>query len=81
MVQAFVITLREGVEIALVVAIILSYLRKTGQEALGRVVFAGMAAALLTSLIGGWGLSLWVFNHDVLEGALTLPEASVARMR
>jgi len=34
MVQAFVITLREGLEAFLIVAISLAYLRKTGRQAL-----------------------------------------------
>lgn len=74
--QAFVITLREGVEIALVLAIVLTYLRKTGQEALRRWVYMGVTCALAVSVVGGMALSQLEFNHDVIEGALMLVAAA-----
>ena len=50
MFEALVVTLREGVEAALVVGIILAYLKKTGRENLARSVFQGLAAGVAGSL-------------------------------
>ncbi|HEY9748188.1 MAG TPA: FTR1 family protein [Allocoleopsis sp.] len=56
----FVITLREGVEAALVVGIVLAYLKKAQQSRLNRWVYGGVGAGLLASaLVGilfGWGM-------------------------
>src|SRR5258706_405683 len=51
MIEAFVITLREGVEAALVVCLALAYLKKTGRPELGRTVWTGVVLAAL--LAGG----------------------------
>jgi high-affinity iron transporter len=53
MLQMFVITLREGIEAFLIVAIALAYLRKTGRDALVPAVFWGTAAGVTLSLILG----------------------------
>ena len=44
-----IISLREGVEAALIIAIMLSYLRKTNQSDLRRYVISGTAVAILAS--------------------------------
>ncbi|HEY3885029.1 MAG TPA: FTR1 family protein [Vicinamibacterales bacterium] len=54
MVQAFVITLREGLEALLIVAISLAYLRKTDRRALIPAVHWGIAASIALS-----NQSLW----------------------
>ena len=46
MIQAFIITLREGVEAALIVGITLAYLRKIGRDDLRRTVYAALVAAV-----------------------------------
>jgi high-affinity iron transporter len=46
----FVITLREGVEAALVVGIVLAYLKKSGKTTLNAWVYAGIGAGLLASV-------------------------------
>ena len=52
--------LREGVEAALIVSIILAYLARTGnRQAFGRV-WIGVAAAVVTSLGAGFALFTWV---------------------
>lgn len=51
----FVITLREGVEAALVVGIVLAYLSNAGQQRLNPAVWAGIAAGLLGSVLVGVG--------------------------
>ena len=53
MLQMFVITLREGIEAFLIVAIALAYLRKTGRDALVPAVFWGTGAGVALSLILG----------------------------
>ncbi|MGV0023507.1 FTR1 family iron permease [Phormidesmis priestleyi] len=49
----FVITLREGVEAALVVGIVLAYLKKAKQRHLNSWVYGGVAAGLMASAIVG----------------------------
>lgn len=48
--EALIITLREGIEAALVVGIVLAYLKKTGKEGLNRFVYVGLGLAALASL-------------------------------
>ncbi len=50
MLAAAVIGFREGLEAALIVGIILGYLRKTGQSARNRSALAGVAAAIALSI-------------------------------
>ena len=52
MLEAMVVTLREGVEAALVVGIVLAYLRKTERGHLSRYVYRGLWAAVLVSILG-----------------------------
>jgi high-affinity iron transporter len=64
-----VITLREGIEAFLIVAIAAAYLRKTGRDALLSAVWAGTGVALLLSIaVGGWLLEYAV--QPVYEGWL-----------
>jgi high-affinity iron transporter len=53
----FVVTLREGVEAALVVGIVLAYLQKAEQTRLNPWVYAGIGAGLLTSVLVGIGFN------------------------
>ena len=80
MLQAFVITLREGIEAFLIVAISLAYLRKSGRVELLRAVYWGIAAAIAISAVGGY-LLFNAANQEWLEGPLALVAAvSVAAM-
>ena len=74
MLQAFVITLREGLEAFLIVAISLAYLRKSGRRELTRAVHTGIVAALAISAIGGYVLYN-ASNQELLEGPLALVAA------
>ena len=78
MLQALVITLREGLEAFLIVAISLSYLRKAGRQALTSAVHWGIAAAIVVSALGGY-LLYNAANQEWLEGPLALAAASHAR--
>ncbi len=50
--ETLVITLREGMEIALVVGLVLAYLRRTGRGNLAGYVYGGLGLAILASLLG-----------------------------
>ncbi len=74
MLQAFVITLREGLEAFLIVAISLAYLRKTGRKALIPAVHWGIAASVLVSI--GAGIALGRASNQALwEGVLAIAAA------
>lgn len=66
--QAFVITLREGIEAALAVAIALSYLKRVDRQDLARPVYAGVWAAIVVSVIGAVVVNLLAVNTDAYEG-------------
>jgi high-affinity iron transporter len=74
MLQAFVITLREGLEAFLIVAISLAYLRKSGHSELTRAVHWGIAVAVAVSAVGGY-LLFNAANQEWLEGPLALVAA------
>ncbi len=74
MLQAFVITLREGLEAFLIVAISLAYLRKTGRTALLPAVRWGIVASIALSIIAGVLLSQ-ASNQALWEGVLALVAA------
>jgi high-affinity iron transporter len=80
MLQAFVITLREGLEAFLIVAISLAYLRKSGRHELVPAVRWGIALSILIS-IGGALLFQRAANHALWEAILCLVAAvSVASL-
>lgn len=54
MFESFLLTFRETLEASLVVFIILSYLKKTGQSRSNVIVYGGVIAALIVSAIGAW---------------------------
>jgi high-affinity iron transporter len=57
---AFVTLLREGLEAALIVGIVLAYLRKTGNRDRFAVIWAGTASAVAVSVVTGGALFLRV---------------------
>ncbi|MBZ5528593.1 MAG: Fe-S-containing protein [Acidobacteriia bacterium] len=75
MFSAFLIALREGVEAALVVGIILVYLARTGRAGLARYVWFGVAAASTLSLAVVLALEKWRITQDGFEGFLMLVAA------
>jgi high-affinity iron transporter len=82
-VDAFIVTLREGFEAALIVGLILAYLAKTGQSATySRHVWLGTAAAAAASVLLGATLFLAVGELEgqaekLYEGTAMLAAASV----
>jgi high-affinity iron transporter len=75
MLQAFIITLREGVEAALIVGITLAYLSKIGRNDLRKAVYAALGAAFLGSIGVAVVISRLNWNEDVFEGWIMLAAA------
>ena len=65
MIASFLITLREGVEAALIVAVVLSYIKKVGAQALLRPLYTGVVAGILASIAVG---SLFILLSVEFEG-------------
>lgn len=72
MFQSLVITLREGVEAALIIGIVLGYLKKTGRASWNRIVYWGLAIAILASLAAAYAVRRWAVSEDVYEGWMML---------
>lgn len=68
MFDSLVITLREGVEAALIVGIVAGYLRKTGRAHLLRFVYWGLAAAVAGSFVAGYFVNRLRVTEDAYEG-------------
>ena len=80
MLQAFVITFREGLESFLIVAISLAFLRKSGRVHLVPAVRWGIAVSVVLSIVAGWLFSR-AANQALWEGLLALAAAiSVASL-
>lgn len=88
MLDAFVIVLREGFEAFLIVAIIFSYLNKTGQNKLAPAVYGAIALAIVIS----GGIAYWIsqategVNQALWEGifglvAIVLVASLIVHMR
>ena len=80
MLQAFVITLREGLEAFLIIAISLAYLRKSRRSELIPAVHWGIATSAVLSVAAAW-LFYQARNQALWEGVLALAAAvSVASL-
>lgn len=77
--EATVVTLREGIEAALVVGIVLAYLRRTGRGGLERYVYGGLGAALVASLAAAVAIRRFGLDpeNEVWEGSLMLVAAAL----
>jgi len=82
LIPSFLITLREGIEAALIVGIILSYLKKVGAGQLARPVYVGVGAGVLASV--GAGVLFTAVSvefegrfEQVFEGATMLLAAAI----
>jgi high-affinity iron transporter len=75
MLQAFIITLREGVEASLIVGIVFAYLTKIGRNDLKKTVFWALGAAIAASVAGAVVMSRLNFNTDIFEGWVMLAAA------
>jgi len=75
MLQAFIITLREGVEAALIVGITLAYLAKIGRDDLRKAVYAALGAAFVGSIGVAILMARLNLNEDAFEGWVMLAAA------
>jgi len=75
MLQAFIVTLREGVEAALIVGITLAYLAKIGRADLRKSVYTALVSAFVGSIAVAILLSRTAWNQDIFEGWIMLAAA------
>jgi high-affinity iron transporter len=75
MLEAFIITLREGVEAALIVGITLAYLAKINRPELRKSVYAALATAFIGSIGAAVVIARTHFNQDIFEGWVMLAAA------
>jgi high-affinity iron transporter len=75
MLEAFIITLREGVEAALIVGITLAYLAKINRPELKKSVYAALISAFVGSIAVAVLLSRTRWNQDIFEGWVMLAAA------
>ena len=76
MLQAFIITLREGVEAALIVGIVFAYLDKIERRDLKRTVFTALGCAIAASVAVAIVISHLNLNQDIFEGWVMLVAAA-----
>ncbi|HTW22842.1 MAG TPA: Fe-S-containing protein [Candidatus Baltobacteraceae bacterium] len=77
MISALLVALREGVEAALIVGIVLVYLNRTGRRALRPYVWAGVGVACAMSIAAAILLQRWAISEDGFEGVLMLVAAAL----
>jgi len=75
MLEAFIVTLREGVEAALIVGITLAYLGKIDRPELRKSVYAALISAFVGSLGVAALLARTHWNQDIFEGWVMLAAA------
>jgi len=77
--ESGIVTLREGVEAALVIGVLLAYLRRTGRRLYRRYVLYGLGTSVVASLLGAvlvhrYGLDA---ENPAVEGALMFVAAGL----
>jgi high-affinity iron transporter len=75
MLQAFIITLREGVEASLIVGIVFAYLSKIGRNDLKKTVFWALGSAIAASVLAAVVVARLQLNSDIFEGWVMLAAA------
>ena len=74
--QGFTIALREGIESFLIIALTLSYLRRTGRAALSRAVYLGITVSVVVCVAAGYLFSS-AGKKPLWEGILALAAAAL----
>jgi high-affinity iron transporter len=77
MIPALLVALREGVEAALVVGIVLVYLNRSGRRALKGYAWGGVILACAASVAAAILLQRWAISEDGFEGLLMLLAAAL----
>ena len=75
MIESFIILLREGIEVALIIGITLVYLHKINQAALIKSVYYGLFVAIATSAVAAALFRKYAVDHEYFEGYLLLAAA------
>jgi high-affinity iron transporter len=76
-ISALLVALREGVEAALVVGIVLVYLNRSGRAALKSYAWAGVGLACAASIAAAILLQRWAISEDGFEGVLMLAASAL----
>lgn len=72
MLESLIITLREGIEVALLVGILLSYLKKVEKEQFNVSVYTGLGMGVILSFLVAFIFSRVEVNEEVFEGTVML---------
>jgi high-affinity iron transporter len=75
LISAFLVALREGLEAALIVGIVLVSLGRCGRSHLVRFVWTGVGLAVALSFAAAMALERWQVNQEGFEGVLLLTSA------
>ena len=75
MLSSFLVALREGLEAALIIGIVLVSLGRSGRSHLVRFVWAGVGLAVALSFAVAMALELWRVNQEAFEGVLLMTSA------
>ena len=76
MLQTFIITLREGVEAALVIAIAIAYLKKTGRDQMLPMVYRAIVAGVAASCLLAWVFTRFQVTEEAYGGWTLLVSAA-----
>jgi FTR1 family protein len=76
MIQIFIITLREGVEAALVIAIAVAWLRRTGRLEMLPVVYKALISAVFACFLAAFAFARIGISSDAYEGYTLLLSAA-----
>ncbi|MBI4546683.1 MAG: DUF2318 domain-containing protein [Ignavibacteriae bacterium] len=75
MIESLIIALREGIEVALVLGILIAYLKTIQHSTLIKSVYSGFVLAILASIGGAILLQKFTIDHESFEGFLMLVAA------
>lgn len=75
MMESLIITLREGMEAALIIGIVLAYLSRIDRPDLRWAVWSGLGAAVAASLAGAWYLERLPWKQETMEGVVMIVAA------
>jgi FTR1 family protein len=73
--ESLIIALREGIEVALVLGILIVYIKKIHRPALIPTVYTGLAAAIVASIAAAIVLQSLALDHELLEGFFMIAAA------